>query len=1617
MTKFYKLLKFSIFLLILTFGKTIAQPCYNASAYGTANVSTYNSTMVNITTCNYAGEYATINTSVGGVFTFSDNIATDYLTLATGVSSGSIISGFAPITATLTPGTYYLHVALNSTCGTQSTCRATSFSNTALPGSPTLVTSPVNSMVCSGLPVVFTASATGASTLQWQSSTSPSGPWTNLTNTPPFSGVNTQTLTINPTSNTLNATYYQLAASNSISAVTSTAALLTVIQSTTVPLIEDFNSSLTMPTAWLNNPSYPFYVFSNHGTGGTNGMSRELYFGPDYAIAQTPNIGVITASTSLKFDYRIVDWSGYPSTATSTVDLALDSLGIYISTDCGTTFTLLGSIDASNHIPSTSFTTKSYNLAAYAGSSAIIKFRAAYDGASMGDYYVDIDNVNVYNAVPIDGGVSAFSQPAAGQPCYGSTQPVVVSISNYGTSPLTSVPVDVHVSGALTTTVSGTYSGSIPPSGSTSFTVGTVNMSAAGTYSFKAFTKILGDPTQTNDTLLPIVTRTVVPTSTIPYSESFAGLTAPPVAWTTNPSNPWYVTMNHGTAGSEGMYRNLYGSFAIKAETTLMPLGPVTASTALSFDYRYQDWSGFPSSPATPTASLIYDTLAVKISTNCGLSFSTLASISGANHIASTTHANKTYSLGAFAGSNVILKFVATKSSTTSADYYIDVDNINIYNAVAIDGGVSAFSQPATGQPCYGSTQQVVVSINNFGSSPLTSVPVDVHVSGALTTTVSGTYSGSIPPSGSTSFTVGTVNMSAAGTYSFKAFTKILGDPTQTNDTLLPIVTRTVVPTSTIPYSESFAGLTAPPVAWTTNPSNPWYVTMNHGTAGSEGMYRNLYGSFAIKAETTLMPLGPVTASTALSFDYRYQDWSGFPSSPATPTASLIYDTLAVKISTNCGYSYSTLASISGANHVASTTHANKTYSLGAYAGSNVILKFVATKSSTTSADYYVDVDNINLFNLSAVDGGVSALVTPGTSTCTSSSQPVVVTITNYGLGPITNVPVSVILSGPAAQTITSTFTGTVPVGSSVNYTVGNGNFSAGGTYTINSSTNLSGDGNNLNNNNFSTFTTANPIVSIVGSTVACLGSTITLNSGGTATSYTWSTGANSTSISVSPSVATTYSLVGANSLSCTATSIFSVSVTNPTITGVGASGCGAPANGTLTANGFASSTVNWYATPSSTTSLGMGTTYTTSAVTTTTYYAEAQSVANGTAVCTMTAGNGSSGNMFDIVATSNIEVNGFDVHISSTAITTVEVWYRPGSFVGFNTSNSGWTNALTTTVTGMGTGSLTLVPATFTVPVSAGSTFGFYVTANGGGSFAYSNGTAVGNIHVSNGDLNVLEGNGGSYFSVTNSPRVFNGRVRYTKVGCTSPRIPVVFTVTPSASVTAMASNTAVCIGNSSTLTASGAPSYTWNPGNMTGSVVVVSPTVATTYTVLGGSGTCSGTAVQALTVNPSPAISIIASQSICTGVMGVTTLTTSSPGNTFTWSPGNSNNTTIVIPNPTVTTVYSVTATHPQGCKAIVTTSIIVQNCAGVNEKSIADNTLIYPNPTNGLVHVSLSQGINNCELIIYDVTGRKVKSVRINQSEANVNLKDFANGLYTYKIISNTNTIIKEGKIVKE
>ncbi len=80
---------------------------------------------------------------------------------------------------------------------------------------------------------------------------------------------------------------------------------------------------------------------------------------------------------------------------------------------------------------------------------------------------------------------------------------------------------------------------------------------------------------------------------------------------------------------------------------------------------------------------------------------------------------------------------------------------------------------------------------------------------------------------------------------------------------------------------------------------------------------------------------------------------------------------------------------------------------------------------------------------------------------------------------------------------------------------------------------------------------------------------------------------------------------------------------------------------------------------------------------------------------------------------------------------------------------------------------------------------------------------------------------------------------------------------VNPIPTITAVSSETSIiCVGQSATLTANGALSYTFNPGG-TGGSVVVSPTVTTTYNVIGMDGNgCQNTAA------------ITQSVSACTGL-----------------------------------------------------------------------------------------------------------------------------------------------------
>jgi gliding motility-associated-like protein len=155
-----------------------------------------------------------------------------------------------------------------------------------------------------------------------------------------------------------------------------------------------------------------------------------------------------------------------------------------------------------------------------------------------------------------------------------------------------------------------------------------------------------------------------------------------------------------------------------------------------------------------------------------------------------------------------------------------------------------------------------------------------------------------------------------------------------------------------------------------------------------------------------------------------------------------------------------------------------------------------------------------------------------------------------------------------------------------------------------------------------------------------------------------------------------------------------------------------------------------------------------------------------------------------------------------------------------------------------------------------------------------------------------------------------FNGCSDTAVVTITQPQQLV---ITPGPAVT-------ICIGQSTTLTATAtggtAPySFTWNPGNLTGSSVSVSPTTTTTYTVTATDANNCTAVQQTLVVTVNPPLSVVASGATAVCIGGSASIqATASGGNggpyTYIWTPGNLSGSSVSV-TPTATTTYTITVT----------------------------------------------------------------------------------------------------------
>ncbi|MEP7168982.1 MAG: T9SS type A sorting domain-containing protein, partial [Bacteroidota bacterium] len=137
---------------------------------------------------------------------------------------------------------------------------------------------------------------------------------------------------------------------------------------------------------------------------------------------------------------------------------------------------------------------------------------------------------------------------------------------------------------------------------------------------------------------------------------------------------------------------------------------------------------------------------------------------------------------------------------------------------------------------------------------------------------------------------------------------------------------------------------------------------------------------------------------------------------------------------------------------------------------------------------------------------------------------------------------------------------------------------------------------------------------------------------------------------------------------------------------------------------------------------------------------------------------------------------------------------------------------------------------------------------------------------------------NPGDFQITTNSIGTTNAGMvlPFTGFGCSSPRVPINVTVTPSDAVSIAATLQALCLGDSTVLTASSTNlnyNYTWSPAtglsSTTGATVTAGPVTTITYTVVGDDGTCAN--IDSITIAVGPVsvagTATITTDSICLG------------------------------------------------------------------------------------------------------------------------------------------------------
>ncbi len=424
------------------------------------------------------------------------------------------------------------------------------------------------------------------------------------------------------------------------------------------------------------------------------------------------------------------------------------------------------------------------------------------------------------------------------------------------------------------------------------------------------------------------------------------------------------------------------------------------------------------------------------------------------------------------------------------------------------------------------------------------------------------------------------------------------------------------------------------------------------------------------------------------------------------------------------------------------------------------------------------------------------------------------------------------------------------------------------------------------------------PTAAVTASGV-CIGNTATITATG-GTTYLWSTGSTSATITDTPTANTSYNVTVTDLNGCTDIASATITVNPlPTVTAIGDEICVGNTAFISVIGGSPATTYIWSTGETAATISDLPT-------------------SNNNYFVTVTDGNSCTGTASAEVTVNTsltVTATGDEICVGNVALLSAEA---------INAVSYLWsTGATTQTINDSPTSTVTYA-VTVTDVIGCVGTATTEVTVN------TSLTVIASGDEICSGETALVSADGGTatdyLWSTGNTTDTFN----------TSPTTNTIYTVTASDAVGCMGTATTevtvnpppsisatgqtVCPGNAATVTATGALTYSWSTGDA-GSTITVTPTTTTTYIVTATDALgCTNTASTAVTVGTLMGVAATGN-SVCEGNSASISAT---GGTGYVWSTGDIGATISVL--PVINTIYTVTVTDGLGCSGIATTEVTV-------------------------------------------------------------------------------------------